>query len=75
MRSNYYTQDGKVQTSDDSLTSRVRLATVINPTGDMGLFFMLTDTRDYYSRRPHEHPYLIPFVYDHPMDIQQCYAI
>lgn len=74
MRSNYYTQDGRAQTSDDFLTSRVRLATDINPTGDTGLFFMLTDTRDYYSRRAHEHPSLITFMYDHPMDIQQCYA-
>jgi hypothetical protein len=74
MRSNYYTQDGRAQTSDDFLTSRVRIATDINPTDDTGFFFMLTDTRDYYSRRPHEHPYLIPFSYDHPMDIQQCYA-
>jgi len=74
MRSNYYTQDGGAQTSHDFLTSRVRLATNINPTGDMGLFFMLTDTRDYYSRTPQQHPDLIPFAYDHPMDIQQCYA-
>jgi hypothetical protein len=74
MRSNFYTQDGRAQTSQDFLTSRVRLATDVNPGGNIGFFFMLTDTRDYYSRRPHEHQDLLPFAFNHPMDIQQCYA-
>lgn len=67
-RSNYYTRDGGL-VSDDALSSRLRLSLEARPTPGVRFRLTLIDTHDWDE----PHPYLFPYTYDHPFDVQQCY--
>ena len=68
LKSDYYTRDGK-QKSDETLSSRLRLSIDVRPKEGLGFFFTIIDTHDWDD----PHPYLSPYAYDHPFDIQQAY--